>query len=56
MTLRVDTGSTVTNYKYTDQELDPETGLVYAIQGERGQVLNYQYCRDRDRSCHVRCV
>jgi RHS repeat-associated protein len=27
--MRVHTGSTVTNYKYTDQELDPETGLYY---------------------------
>jgi len=27
--MRVHTGSTVTNYKFTDQELDPETGLYY---------------------------
>jgi len=27
--MRAHTGSTVTNYKYTDQELDPETGLYY---------------------------
>ena len=26
-TTRTHTGSTLTNYKYTDQELDPETGL-----------------------------
>ena len=27
--MRAHTGSTVTNYKFTDQELDPETGLYY---------------------------
>jgi RHS repeat-associated protein len=27
--MRAHTGTTVSNYKYTDQELDPETGLYY---------------------------